>query len=115
MEFKAYFQTHADYILATVSDRDAGHFAGRVFCLIDGKLTRVSELEFECSAAAYGGSKTKAEWLVLREGWIHCLANKLHGIEREALLCYAQARLSGELQNQVDGATEQLVHYEAGQ
>jgi len=110
MYFNEYYRSHGDYILASVCGRDLVHFAGRVFCFQGGTIVRVSQLENDCAIAAYCRSRTKAEWIILYHGWVERLANKLHGIEREALLCYTNARLARELQEQIDGATGQLVN-----
>jgi hypothetical protein len=109
MYFNEYYRSHSDYILASVGGRDLVHFAGRVFCLQGGTIVRVSQLENDCAIAAYCRSETKAEWLVLYRGWVERLANKLYGIERDALLRYTNARLARELEEQIDSEAGQLV------
>jgi hypothetical protein len=109
MYFNEYYRSHADYILASLTCRDLIHFAGRVFCLQGGTIIRVTELENDCAISAYCQSRTKAEWIVLYRGWVERLANKMHGIEREALLRYTNARLARELEEQIDSAAGQLV------
>ena len=109
MYWNEYYKSHGDYILASISGRDIAHFAGRVFCLVGGTIVRVSQLENDCAITAYSRSRTKAEWIVLYHGWVERLASKLHGIEREALLCYTNARLARELEEQIDSLSDKLV------